>query len=84
MRVPLCAASVRRVGGELLEGSSRFVNSELHGHVCVCVQAVIHCECVRQAAQVVAMDHERLRSGECMFIVVCETEREGETVREGG
>ncbi len=28
------------------------------------VQAVIHCEIVRQAAQVVAMDQERLRSGD--------------------
>ena len=28
------------------------------------VQAVIHCEIVRQAARVVAMDRERLRSGD--------------------
>lgn len=27
-------------------------------------QAVIHCEIIRQAARVVAMDHERLRSGD--------------------
>jgi GTPase len=27
-------------------------------------QAVIHCEIVRQAARVVAMDRERLRSGD--------------------
>lgn len=29
-----------------------------------CQQAVIHCEIIRQAAQVVAMDHELLRSGD--------------------
>ena len=29
-----------------------------------CMQAVIHCEIVRQAARVVAMDRERLRSGD--------------------
>lgn len=29
-----------------------------------CLQAVIHCEIIRQAAQVVAMDNERLRSGD--------------------
>lgn len=33
--------------------------------VCVwCPQAVIHCEIVRQAARVVAMDCEHLRSGD--------------------
>ncbi len=31
---------------------------------CYCMQAVIHCEIVRQAARVVAMDRERLRSGD--------------------
>lgn len=31
---------------------------------CVALQAVIHCEIVRQAARVVAMDRERLRSGD--------------------
>lgn len=29
-----------------------------------CPQAVIHCEIIRQAARVVAMDCERLRSGD--------------------
>lgn len=35
----------------------------MKGDVCV-AQAVIHCEIVRQAARVVAMDCERLRSGD--------------------
>ena len=30
----------------------------------VMLQAVIHCEIVRQAARVIAMDKERLRSGD--------------------
>lgn len=32
-------------------------------------QAVIHCEIVRQAARVVAMDRERLRSGDRKFLM---------------
>ena len=34
-------------------------------------QAVIHCEIVRQAARVVAMDRERLRSGDREPSVIC-------------
>lgn len=38
--------------------------SKCSEEVCAAVQAVIHCEIVRQAARVIAMDKERLRSGD--------------------
>ena len=32
-------------------------------------QAVIHCEIVRQAARVIAMDRERLRCAACSYLI---------------